>query len=33
MQVLFDKNGNLWVADEMNHRIQMYMIDKSSCKN
>lgn len=32
-QILFDKIGNLWVCDEKNHRVQMFEIDKSSCKN
>ncbi|CAF1037475.1 unnamed protein product [Rotaria sordida] len=31
-QALFDKNGNLWICDEMDHRIQMFTIDKSACK-
>ena len=27
----FDRQGNLYVADSANYRIQMYTIDKSSC--
>jgi hypothetical protein len=27
----FDRQGNLYVADAENHRIQMFTIDKSSC--
>jgi hypothetical protein len=30
-QLLLDKKGNLWVLDEFNHRIQMFVIDKSDC--
>jgi DNA-binding beta-propeller fold protein YncE len=29
--IAFDREGNLYVADTSNHRIQMFRIDKSSC--
>ncbi|CAF5168134.1 unnamed protein product, partial [Rotaria magnacalcarata] len=29
----FDRNGNLYVADMSNYRIQMFKIDKSACEN
>jgi hypothetical protein len=27
----FDRHGNLYVADTDNYRVQMFIIDKSSC--
>lgn len=27
----FDRHGNLYVADNGNHRVQMFVVDKSSC--
>ena len=29
--IAFDREGNLYLADTSNHRVQMYRIDKSAC--
>ncbi len=29
--LIFDRQGNLYVADYDNHRVQMFTIEKNSC--
>jgi hypothetical protein len=33
IDLVFDRQGNLYVVDRQNSRIQMFAIDKSSCNN